>query len=702
MLKRLLAVILALSMMLLAFPVNVFASESNATVTVDDMDLAMNKVADAVERVPELEGAEKISSVFRGYKDVVSVIAPTFTAINGGVTFLRLIGVMEDPTMGKLNDVVAQIATVNDKMNVVSNQLNNIATQMTELKASEEFRARGNTAKVEYGFWKDFAKGYMEDTMEVLMSEYESMLANGLIKWCANENRNYSYVDNSSIIVAYGLDSEGNEKPVYFATNTMPTDVEITKYIIIDSTCLPDKIAFNIDTYEADLTKAIADNMRKNADKLDSKGFDKLTDEDIDRIASDAVDVLTYRIGAAEVNADAKFARKVNDSFTNYCSHLKASEDGIDAMLNTFYLTHSFEFETREDIENFLDRMLLKTGVYGTFVSTINGMSTTITTEKKNTSASILCDTVDYIESARDNGIKGYDNYCYITDSLVVYTDCDALTKALVYYEKIYKDKENYKKYEAEPVRVVARHLEGEFSPIGDTGFMLLNYMMKSNGVTNIHEYLLEHTADRDVKDYGNIVTSYGKEENMLLDGSLSQKVFNVLGDDFASCKTFKLSSNDDDYPDDAESEYIVHHKQVKGSVFNTKTETLSTNAVLNSLAIYGQTHSYWFFDEAAIFTGGNDNTNLDADAMERQESKFDYYTMFVSYNYFNMVALKKVPEKLFGVGEPRYDPFESYEKLINDGPRTPDTVSSMGLNVALLVSAVALGGVAIVRKKMS
>lgn len=86
------------------------------------------------------------------------------------------------------------------------------------------------------------------------------------------------------------------------------------------------------------------------------------TDEDIEAISNEAADAIVYRLNWYVVNSSADFSARVNQQYAYYCNHLVAPQEGMNALLQTFYLTHAFEHETADDIKAVCNQMLLRKG----------------------------------------------------------------------------------------------------------------------------------------------------------------------------------------------------------------------------------------------------------------------------------------------------------------------------------------------------
>ena len=677
--KKIISLILIAAMLLSAVP-SAGAQESlTANVSSADLEKAVNSIAAAVAKIDELkESAGQVSSAFSEFMKVAGYAGTALSVVNGTVTFLRLIGVMRDPVRSGIGNILDQLSTVNESLTEMNTKLDEIADAMTTMQASAEFYNRGNKAQAMRTAWNTFAYNYMENGLDPLMTRYNGMLINGIKSWCLNateNSRTEGGVDNRSVMLVYVPDSEGKEQPLFFRGNQIPAQYADCRWVILSNECLPDSFTFDVNSYKTALAEDIAGRIysaleSENYAALPSYGFPMLTAErsgpiDTDAVmalAADAVDMLVYRIGCVQVNADATFALDVNDKFTNYCSHLFASGDGIDAMLKSFYLTHAFEFEVKEDLTDFLDRMMLKTGVYASFVTNVLGMSDAVTDSAKLNATATFCRAVEDTQSALDGCCTGTDNYCYINNSVLYYTNLSIKGWVLVNTDTIYNDKQRYNSCRSGTITpVVDGFSGGTYSQVGDVNSLVLFYTLQNNGVTALHKYLYDHARKVPVADRGVIVTSFGSQQTMPLDGSVTMRAYNVIGDDYAGISTCTLTGNDNDYPDNAKRQYIYDNRKLCGTTYTVASGTLSTNTTLLATAAYGQNHWNWFFDESALFCGPANYGKFFCDLTHSQKDKFnsdDYITGETLYNTLVCVPLAAL--KAFE----GYDPLSSFRAL--------------------------------------
>ena len=688
MIKKMLAVLLSVVLLMTTAPVrsHAFELEAGTDVTVEDLQKTMEEIAQAAEKIKELTGTEQVASIFRNFMSVAGTVGTIMTAINGTNNFLKLIGVIDDPVAGGIDNILDQMKAVNTKLGEIDSKLNALATDMTKMAASQEFNNRGMKALSMDEAWRDFEYRYMESAMDAYMTEYNGMLINGLKSWCSSDEagRKKSGIDNTCIRLSYLPDADGNELPVFSTANKLPA--EYTRTVTLGKECLtlPDSFSFNINNFSDDLTDVIAENITEllNADDYTAfesvsfpmftpEGKSEISDDKIREAAKDAVSVLIYRIGAAEVNADAAYVLAVSDWFANYCKHLLSANDGIDAMLKTFYLTHAFEFEVKEELPDFMNRIILKTGTYGTFITTLLGMSNDVTDTAKLENADILCKTIGALTDAREHALTGNDCYSYITNREVRYSECCAHTEAVINTKRVYNDTETYQSYKAVTgFNVYNKPAGGTYALLDKVSALVLAYTVENNTSESLHDYLNKNAAvitaaSRgsmvDITDYGLLLLEQEGPSDLALDKSVLLDVFNVIGNDFSGKKTYRLPASESEYPDDADPDYINYHKKIAGSYMDTASGKITSNTALIASAVYGQNHPYWFHDEAALFAGPSGEQNFYTKYSAVQTDKFLYEDDLIAQNRFNCLLMIPV-ESLAADGS--YDPLASLAEL--------------------------------------
>ena len=146
----------------------------------------------------------------------------------------------------------------------------------------------------------------------------------------------------------------------------------------------------------------------------------------IDRIANDTMDVLSYRIGAIEVNKDNSFTKDVINKFNNYSTNLTGkTEQGLDALLQSLYLSNAFEGEAKDSINSYCATLALKTSIYATFALDVIEKSNMTSKSEEDDGSDLMKVTnnwlksINVISAGQQNGITGHNDYCYITNTRV-------------------------------------------------------------------------------------------------------------------------------------------------------------------------------------------------------------------------------------------------------------------------------------------
>lgn len=681
--KKIISILLALSVLFsLLLPVSAFADEELGTVSAKELENATKVITTAISELNGTfseEEAASASSTFSSFLAFASGWSSVFTAVNATANFLKLVGIVKDSNSEALANITEQMQTISESINQMNRKLDNITSEMSKLRASSEFNARTEQAMMMQSGWNDFQYRYEEAGMEALMTQYSSMLLDGLQRWCVNKDgaRTADDVDNSRIVLLYRLD-DGKYVPTFSFENSVPDDFPTDgRYLILPAELLPQKLAWNVDTYRQSIQNYIADSIRAAVESEEFDGFEcanfpeftaegaaGLTDELIAQVAKDAVNTLSYRIAGTEVNRGGSyFSLSVRDAFRNYASHLLSSGSGIDAALKTYFLTHSFEFEVADDIRAFCNEMSVKAATYGAFAINVLGMSPYITEAEKNEAVSAYCRCLNGIGEAKKNSLTGNKGYCYLTNTELYFTELQFTASGKVET----KEDNAITAFRSGSGNAIKYNISGKWGSsnkftkdalIGDDNMLLLAYTMRSNNVNMDFDYLQSNLCDWHLGDYGAIVTGYGAEEPMPKDCDAPLKVTRVIGDYFRDGSVVSLKN----LPEDAESKYVFHRSIIKGSVYNPSTLSID-NKVLSGLAIYGENHWYWTDDEVAFLGSSPSQSSFYASA-DRNRQDYQYYFTYDYYQSVRYNCLVNKPASPSLASGDEYDPLGEYKEL--------------------------------------
>ena len=706
-----------------------------------DFEDSMSEISDSIKSLGDIDPkvASSFASNFEAVMKYAGYVGTTLGLINGSVAFLKLIGVMKDSTEQKLINISDQLDNINDKMTEMDGKLNNITAEMAKIEASIEFHARDQKADYLMGKWKDFVYQYMESSLDKSMVDYQSMILNGVKNWCNNttaDARKTDDIDNSQIILLYKKNAAGDYDLQYTLDNEVPRGFpEDGKYIILKQGVMPENVGWDVEQYVTKLESYIYSNIANNITNrnfsvfetqnypfLTPEGAPKYIDQgpklEIQKIAQDAVSVLMYRIAAAEVNKDAKFSKTLAQQFTNYTNHLLSSEEGIDAMFKTFYLTHAFESEVRSDLIDFANRMTVKSGTYGLFVMNVLGMSNSITDSEKTTVIEQINKIIKTIKSAKENGITGIDNFSYITNTKLHLTDAYFESEATLAVRVGPGNRRAYKGFSSKGISSLKtdRDFGENYSVIGDTNLMLVLNTMQANGISgdfdSLNKYMPGSENNRDA-----VITSYTAPQDMSLDGTIPCNTKNISGD------YFDPGTGKNSLPSDASNEYVKIKQKVTGSTYIPSTGQLQTGRNLIALGAYAEDHTLWAIDETAFF-GGPSNYKKYSDRVDQVATVSEYVELNADgtinetptvtdgvpnatvYNFiyqgnasYNTIVSVPLPDKegpasnlLKADNEETYNPLISYRNMDMSVDKKADANTNNGIDLKELAVLIAIG----------
>lgn len=696
--KSAVALLLAVTMMF-SGTVQTFAASSE----LDDLQQATDILNDAVKAVVgDSEEQSLIISIFDGAMSIVKTAQSITGIVNGSVSFLKLVGLMKDSTAETFANITDQLNYISDELKRMDTKLDDITSEMYKVEGSIEYHERAGYARDMHKNWSDFRTTYMiqsNNSFQNLMTKFESMQIDGIKDWYTDKDkRTFGGVDNTKVVLIYRENAETGNYDLVFTDkdgkdgNVLPDGYSDCRYLVIPEAMLPVTSLndFDVDTYRANIENYIKSKI-VNCSDLDEfergnyEGFSTATDVAA-QLASDAVDVLIYRTTSAQVNNDTQFAKNVRDTFSNYCNALLDSEDGLDALLKTMYLTHSFEFEIYEDLKDCCNQMTLQTGVYGSFVFAVLGMSHSISNNEREAAANLYSKTLLALGDGTQNCVTGYSDFCYLTNSRMVFTKM-SITKTATIKDTVKQGINSFDDWSVDsskfiftkPQNIVQDLSTG--SLLGDANMMFLKYTLNSCGVYDFIEYFTTttdvsekyeapgHSGQHlivvdEMPESSKIVTSVRGEETMPIDNKAKLKVTRITGNWFTDGATLTLNS----LPSKCTSGYILNRTMVTGSVYDNNTAALTTDNRLSTFALYGEDHFYWQYDESVFMNGPSDYEGFycqtDSTYTTSPNGVIKYWTnRNFQANTYN--CLLTVPYNNVGK-DGYYNPVSSYIKFIN------------------------------------
>lgn len=689
--KKILAIVMATLLLVLNVLPAAAIVPSTDPMSYEEIGKAISIVdlaVDDLEGVFTPEEAMSITEMFNtmtdAFKSVGSIVAP----INGSVTFLKLIGVMKDNNVEMLKSIMMQMQTISEQLSEIDRKLDNITDQMAQMQASIEMKERTNQALAMESAWRSFDVEYCETGLDQFISDYNAMVLNGMKAWCTSTDasvRKEDGVDNSQLILVYEKTADGYSL-VYTKDNVDPASLPAdARYVVLKSDMLPGTISWNVNTYQQNICNAIKTNIQAKENDgsyvYDAKNFTEFennsgyTEDLLQTVSQDALNLLTYRIAATKVNKDAKFSLDVQKLFNNYSLRLLESGNGLDAMIESLYLTHAFEYQVKDELTAFCNQMIVKTGVYGSFVMNVLGMSDFITEGEKWSTMRTYCNDLKMIESCISNGLTGKDNYCYLTNSLVYFGNIDFNTVAKI---KTTTSGHNltYKSSSIDPTNISISYGRRKYSAvkedlIGDSDMQLINMMLHNNGQETNFAYYNQYLGEGAQTNYNNSILKVDGESAYPMDCAKGLAVTNCIGSYFAKSTVTRI----DKLPGHAEGKYVTGRRRVTGTMMVTDSGSMASSSLLTAVATYGESHWYWGKDEAAFMGGPLNNAGF-THSVEKIQDKLEFpSTYYYTHKYVQNLRYNCFVEKPFsrlsvGTG---INPLANYKALYEEIPQDPD-----------------------------
>lgn len=483
-LKSFLCVFLSLVMVLsmsLVCPKKAFADPKEITVSVSNEGLhgKTKQAVDTTDDVVASSGIDNVGGFLQGMANFSSSVYYVLSAANIVMDWLGYGS--SSSTQSLCMQMYRELTAIHEELDMLNTKINNITNNLSKFWADTKFDSRLDKASEYKNRWNSFEEKYLQNGLDNLLDEYNWKLRSGFEKWATDKNgnsRNANGIDNESIYILYNTDYvTGKETILYSKDNYNDADLlknadrvqdernrdrmsgrdpqEVLErektdpyftYIRIPKELVPKAYSdWDINTYKDRFKSGLATNIVEdlknpaylqkfndsNSYVLDYQEWPNFSDEKkqqvLDKVTEDAFSVLTYRIGAIEINSDGgTFARNVISGFNNYCTNLTGkTEQGLDALLQSIYLINSFEGEAKDDINSYCGLMALKTAQYATFaIDVIDKSNMTIKDESDESSdlmkvANNWVKSISVIDAAHKNGIKGYDDFCYVTNSRI-------------------------------------------------------------------------------------------------------------------------------------------------------------------------------------------------------------------------------------------------------------------------------------------
>ncbi|MCQ2752037.1 MAG: hypothetical protein MJ189_02940 [Coriobacteriales bacterium] len=698
-----------------------------------------NDIIKTADKVLEKIGLDSWSDVGAG---LVSFGAQLSTGIGYTNMILKFLGFggSSSTEISLEQKMFEEIQDMHNEVTQISAKVDQLINELSEFKSQTEFNERIKEARNRDDKWKQFQDEYITNGMESLIGDYDYKIRSGIKEWCKNDSdkARKGDLDNTSVVVGYeiiGDEEDATQQLVLTRDNGISERFKDLPCVEIKADALPQEMKnFSADTYidtiktytSEKITSALDNG--KDIDKyitvqnypiFTSEGWKAASQEEKDNalnsLTSDLINVLQYRISVIQVNSDDNFTKRVIETFSNYCSYLtdKDKLNALDSLLNSIIMSNTFEGEARDTIQLYCASMSLKTSQYATFALDVLGKSDVTTKdESKDTSdlnktVNKWQKTVDIINSALNNGIKGYDDFCYITQSRVSYATVQSHIKLSWKTDssgnkdngdyKIEKDRVYYTGSESS---VYASYLKNFM--IGESASAMLSYYYNSkypDHTISFGEYLCQFIFNADGKKaenkFSSVLTNYtdGLQELTDADNSIAMHESWVYHDS----RGLRHYPKEDKTYGELKKSNFNWKKKLTGDVLDATSTKINKNTTLCALVHSNANGNDRFLDYAYTIgdklDGGGQLNNP-----RGRDNQYCYHDFVTLVNAQNPVMLSAAPQstvEALGGTESQYSPFDSYNEWLDNKANKSGT--ALGSGNALTAGIIAgLGGLAI------
>lgn len=502
---------------------------------------------------------------------------------NGTVALLKLVGVIKDDTTVKLTNIEGTLKGINSSISEMNGKLTSLESKLDHSYAFAITADRSTKANQMRSEYKNFYDVYV-NKLNNDITNYKEMINEGFKSWVDNADKNAISIADGNITL--------NAKNVTEAMNG---------------------VKFHIDYYQDTIREKItaeviscANSGELAADKNFYTSWNEMTGSEKNETAKGIADMcfetLAESISKEQMNSKEgrKFVNDLAFNFNAYCEQIVQADSPIDAELKLLFLTHGFEGEVRDSVNDVLEKTTLMTGAFAIMATSAVKQcdmqsNASLAKVEENWTA-----VTEYLETEKNNSITGYDNYCYLTDSLVTYETRDLNYKNFI--DSVYDAGYLWTTCGFKETNVHTDDLLNNGDKIMGTSTMNVLYdMYKTNPDESgsFYNYLEKEGTGATEDANTTLVTEY----NGWSDFNPSEGIYMNYGygawnsgRDYWSDQ-FTTTVNKDN-KGDVKNENFKNCKKATATVFNPSTGESKADTIIGALAVYVESSSIWSKDE--------------------------------------------------------------------------------------------------------
>ncbi|MBP3884077.1 MAG: hypothetical protein J6D54_03960 [Olsenella sp.] len=582
------------------------------------------------------------------------------SAASGAIGILQIIGIVKDPTqealakiLDSVNNMKLQLDQIDKKIDVIHQELINVAVSQQEIN-------RNNKATTMLHYWDEFNTHYCEPLNDK-MNEYQGLINAGIKKWWETSSHDgiwvlYANVDNTpSLTYAKTPYAQGK-----------PTEADNGESVLADvsfgvpSSCLPNtaSIPFDVNSYRETFVSQMSTKFVEAANSHQLAATDAFyqswnalsPEKKTEKARAYAADILNtqiYKTSCQVMSDNDSWVISMLNAYRNYCSNIMKQDSGVNAMLNAMYNSHGFEGEAKDDINKLIDGLTVQAGYYGQFALTCACQDSMQTIANRQTAQQQFVDTVTSLSNKKKSALKGHDNYCYVTGTILSYEDVEVTSKLSVHTNKNRSSYLGYTSTDWKLTNPVPNMLNDVYAQV-----LYRQYRANTQGCETFMDYLDKYgtgvTSDSEV-----IMTRWGGASSFSLDEGITMGAEQEIrfSDYFEHNKKYRINVGN---ASKIENKYFHLHDKITNDAFNLTNGTLSVNQVAGARAFYGEGHWYWSTDEPWVFWT-NDSIDFSLDTRGEYSDRWDDYSFVIKIPILKSTAVHNFN------GENDDDPFFAF-----------------------------------------
>lgn len=594
---------------------------------------AMKTYCDAVNNAFLNTGTEENPIEFLSMRGMLLRGLPAASQIcNGTISILEVIGVVKNPTQEGFEKIEGAIKNLSDRMDALEIEVKEVSEQIKDLTRFEKEKARQDNASKYLAAWGKFKTDYVDD-MEKISAEIQAFSRQGIKEWWGrNDQKSISVIyakpekmpgetAEHDPCVAFSKDSYGRNELV--AKSDAGEDVIADMSFIIPAEYIPDtsSVDFNVNSYqevfcnETDglATKKIYDAIQANKVSANSAFYASWTSIATDaekmkkasEYATDLLKTIMYQENCRIMSAENVRVSDYIVRYKQYCDNIQAKQSGVDAFIQNLYMTHGFEGQVKKDIEDFCTAQIADVGTYGLLIMMAAAQCNLVTDLEHDKVNSAWAETIEALDNKKKNSLTGYDDFCYIAGKRLSYEKGTVANKLSIknhsgnryedYYDGGFKFGDKIEDEELKGTVTRDQMLSREHVQI-----LYDQFLKNSDGAVTFKSYIsanmLNVPNSGDLKiatDIADNPTSFNLDKGLKLNAKNMLGSYTKDGTEYAINQKTKLKNK-----------YFRIHDELKYDEvdLNDVPNGITNDKTLVARAVYGESHGYWFEDEAHIF----------------------------------------------------------------------------------------------------